>query len=83
MVGHNAGVLGLVTAVIGAGFVLMGLNALVRSAPDHGAQRPPSPVTGSGFGSGRPSSGVRTGVAVAWMVLGVLFIVAAFTHLVP
>ncbi|MHB8438005.1 MAG: hypothetical protein ACYDD4_02425 [Acidimicrobiales bacterium] len=74
--------LGLATAIIGAMFVLIGLNAALRPSGDESG-RPPSPVTGPGYGERRPSARTRLIVAVMWLTLGVLFIVAAFTNQVP
>jgi NADH:ubiquinone oxidoreductase subunit 3 (subunit A) len=74
-----ASVLGLVVAVLGFVFVFIGVNALTG---DEARRRRP-PLPGS-FGAGRPPSpGARRLVAAAWVVLGLLFVVAAFTHQVP
>lgn len=70
--------LGFVVVALGAGFVLIGVNALVGDR----SRRSRAPV--AGVGTGRPPSpATRRLVAGAWMVLGVLFVVAAFTHQVP
>lgn len=58
--------------------MLIGVNALAGE----GERRRRPPV--AGVGSGRPPSrATRWVVAVAWVVLGVVFVVAGFTHQVP
>ncbi|HXW32715.1 MAG TPA: hypothetical protein VEJ21_06440 [Acidimicrobiales bacterium] len=75
---QDVGVLGFVVVALGGGFVLIGVNALTGDV----ARRSRPPV--AGVGTGRPASAItRRAVAVAWMVLGVLFVVAGFAHLVP
>lgn len=80
--------LGAVVLVLGAGFVLVGLNGWMaaRSTPSSGgavdADEVRHPVPGVGTGP-RASSAERKIVATAWLVVGVLFIVAAFTHQLP
>ena len=79
--------LGAVVLVLGAGFILLGVNGwlAVRSTTspggaDEGDGQPPVP----GVGTGTPTSPAeRKIVATAWLVVGVLFIVAAFTHQLP
>lgn len=63
---------------LGAGFVVIGVNAMTGDR----AREDQPPV--AGVGSGRPPSrGTRRVVAAAWIVLGLLFVVAAFSHQVP
>jgi hypothetical protein len=77
-----------VVAVVGAGFVLLGVNGWVSARPGPSAERAGAdsverrPVPG--VGSETPASPTgRKAVAAAWLLLGVLFMVAAFTHQVP
>jgi hypothetical protein len=86
--GQDGVVLGAVVVVLGAGFVLLGVNGWAGARPGAGpdrsadapVDRPPVP----GVGSETPTSPAgRKIVATAWLVLGALFIVAAFTHQVP
>ena len=75
---QDGGVLGFVVVALGGGFVLIGVNALTGDV----ARRSRPPVAGVGTGQ-PPSATTRRAVAVGWMVLGVLFVVAGFAHLVP
>jgi hypothetical protein len=72
-------VLGVIAVVLGIGFVLIGVNALTA---DPSRRPPPVPGTGSENRSDR-SLATRRVVATAWIVVGVLFVVGAFAHLVP
>ncbi|MHB8680613.1 MAG: hypothetical protein ACYDA2_00755 [Acidimicrobiales bacterium] len=72
--------LGLVVVLLGALFVSMGLHAI--AAGDRPA-KPRSPVAGSGFDERPPSRTTRRVAGAMWIVLGTLFLVAAFTHQVP
>jgi hypothetical protein len=77
-------VLGAVVIVLGGLFVFIGANALVGPAERGGVgesrHHPVARVGGSGT---RPSRRGRVIVAAMWVVLGALFLVAAFTHQVP
>jgi xanthine/uracil permease len=80
-------VLGAVVAVLGAGLVVLGVNGWAGARPragggadPHDKGRRPVPGVGSEV---RSSPAGRRIVATAWLVLGVLFIVAAFSHQVP
>jgi hypothetical protein len=80
--------LGAVVLVLGAGFILLGVNGWMAGrsstssggADENGDRQPPVPGVGSGT---RASSAERKIAATAWLVVGVLFIVAAFTHQLP
>lgn len=76
--------LGAVVVVLGGLFVFIGANALVGPSERGGdGETRRHPVAGVG-GSGAPlSRRGRTVVAAMWVVLGALFLVAAFTHQVP
>lgn len=76
---QDGDVLGFVVIVLGAAFVVIGVNALAGGAAQ--ARRPPIPGSLGGERPGTPWS--RRIVAVAWVALGLLFVVAAFTHQVP
>lgn len=76
--GQDGFVLGFIVVVLGVGFVAIGVNAMFGDP----ARRARPPVAGVGTGQ-PPSRGTRRVVAAAWVVLGVLFVVAAFTHQVP
>ena len=72
--------LGFVVVALGSAFVLIGANGLAAGR----ARRPRPPVPGSGVEDRQSSSPtVRRIVCAAWIVLGVLFVVAAFAHQVP
>lgn len=81
-------VLGAVVLVLGAGFVILGVNGWMAARPrtveDRSGEghsgRPPVPGVGRGT---HASSTERRIVATAWLVVGILFIVAAFTHQLP
>lgn len=81
-------VLGAVVLVLGAGFVILGVNGWMaaRSGTEAdgagGDDRRRAPVPGVGRDA-RASSAERKIVAGAWLLVGVLFIVAAFTHQLP
>ncbi|HZU79230.1 MAG TPA: hypothetical protein VE991_04890, partial [Acidimicrobiales bacterium] len=78
---HDGVVLGVAVVVVGGIFVFIGLNALATAPPVGGGQAG-RPVPGA---SSRPRASVRTRriAGTAWTLLGVAFIVAAFTHQVP
>jgi hypothetical protein len=77
-------VLGAVVIVLGGLFVFIGANALVGPAERGGeGETRRRPVAGVGSSGAPPSRRARTVVAAMWVVLGALFLVAAFTHQVP
>lgn len=81
-------VLGAVVLVLGAGFVILGVNGWMAAwsgraenrTAEGRSQRHPVPGVGSDT---RASSTERKIVASAWVVVGALFMAAAFTHQLP
>jgi len=77
---QDGGVLGFLVVVVGFVFVLIGVNALTTDPPP----RPRPPVLGTGSEDPAPTSlAGRRVMGALWTLLGVLFVVAAFTHQVP
>ncbi|MDE3087136.1 MAG: hypothetical protein KGJ77_10280 [Acidobacteriota bacterium] len=71
--------LGLVVVALGGLFILMGANGLVSAGQD----RPRRSLPGSEWGPRPASPASRRLAGGAWVLLGLFFVIAAFTHLPP
>ena len=79
--------LGVVVVVIGAVFVVIGLNSALGPSGQSGdageSESVRRPVPGVGVTGRAPSRRARLVAGSVWVALGLLFMVAAFTHNVP